>query len=696
MQKRFHDFATSILLVCIGSITLVQTKRISVPQNIYAFLSDNLELNQYDYDTSAHFCIEHACFKDLVVDLGVGDPSEPVWSINVWNKESGEANNLNLIIDISMATQYLPPSESRRWFLKVYDAKNENEGQITSFDITYNGQNYTSTCIPIPIRDFESSVSYIPGVPLELAIARRISIRDFPSIENYTVPEVSWKLLSKVLSAGYGCSSWGRTVPNICGNYPLTIYVCNKTAAYKYNPQSERLELWKEGDYRFSPGKWDRHKAPIEIFIVLDMDKCADIYLGAMEAGCVIQNIYLEANSLGLGTVCVGGVDKEAVHNDLNLPANEYVLYNMPLGHPEMWAFYNFTYVHPTLSNLLPVKQSSVFLEYALKERRSSHDWSETPLTPQEVSQVLWAAYGRSYLKDMRTSFWSFQYQHRVVPSAHGHYSFIILMANSTGVYYYDPWKHYTVLKIEGDKRVELAKATGENWVASAPMLLTLVWNSTKEERGDYAYTEAGLITQNVHLESVAWGLICDSLNISDEDAVKSVLGLAEQTELHPVSLIGVGRPKEYNHKVSWEGVDYIISVSTNSTVTDFEFNQPKKTESFQILMTDGLSGYYNITIPKDLLNGDFKIFIDNSTINFTITQNSTHSFLSFSYLNRAQKVKILGTTVISEQSFALFIAMCVISAIVVIYRTKQQHKNQALFSSKMKKSKTTKQAKAI
>ena len=626
-------------------------------------------LNQNN--SEAHIYIEHTRCGDLTVDLGVGDPDRPDWSINIWNR-GDEAENLNLTTDISEAIQHLPPSESSRWFLKVYDAKNENRGQITEFAITYNGQTYASACIPVAIHDLQASLSYIPGVPLELAISRRISIRDFPDIEDWTLPGVSWELLSNVLWAGYGVSSWGRTVPSICGNYPIVIYVCNKTAVYRYNPEEQSLDLWKEGDYRFSPElrSYAQHRAPIELFITLDTNKSLDIHLGAIEAGCIIQNIYLEANSLGLGTVCTEVTDaREVIHDTLELPANEYVLYNMPLGHPEPWAFYNFTCVDPPLYNLPSIKQSSVFLEYALTKRQSSHDWSEASLTPQETSQILWSAYGRSYLRDLTKN-----RRHRVVPSAHGLYPFYIRMANITGVYYYDPWKHRTLLRIEGDKRAELAEAAGEDWIASAPTMLVLIWNSSRQERQDYAYTEVGLVLQNVHLESVAWGLVADWVDVMDEDAMRSILGLGEQTDLRPVTVIAVGHPSTYQHKVPWNGMDYTVSVSTNSTVTNFAFNQTAKTESFEIAGTNGTKGFCNVTIPKELLNGDFSLWIDYSPVSFTITENSTHSSLHFNYTHTVHKVRIVGTSVIPERIHLLSIAIIfILATAVVIHRHRRR-----------------------
>jgi len=636
--------ATLILLLCTGFPIWVSNERVdwyrmlpAIPPAIISYPQDSTAI--------AQIYIEHSSISDLIVDLGVGEPGNPRWSTNVWNRESS-INNLNLTVDISVAAQYLPPSEKNRWFLRVFDAANGSQGQIEKFTITSGSQTFDSMSIPVAIYDFQVSYSYIPGVPFELALSRRVSIRDFPETENYTLPEVSSELLSKVLWAGYGASSRGRTASDICGNYPLVIYVCNKTAVYRYNPDQQALELWRYGDYRISDNYFpDYYPAPVELFIALDLNKFPDIYLGAMEAGAIIQNIYLEANALGLGTVCVGGMggmNATIFHEALDLPSNEAILYNMPLGYPTPDAFYNFTCVEPPGGIELPqVKQSSSFLDDVLMESYASHEWSQVSLTLQEASQILWAAYGRSFLEDMRPGFWTFGYQHRMVASAG--YCLTIWMLDSTGVYVYDAWDHRIFIRSVGDKRAEIAQSTEAPWIASAPMVLLLVMNSSQVGLGrlDWANTEVGSVIQNVHLESCSWGLVADWSKIVDENATSAILGISQQTDLHPIIAVTVGHPLEYQHKVLQKGNSYLVTVSTNSTITNFQFDSATNTESYEVEGANNTIGYCNVTIPKLLLNGNFSVQVDGSTTYYSMTQNTTDSILYFTYNHSSHRVEI-------------------------------------------------------
>jgi nitroreductase len=53
-----------------------------------------------------------------------------------------------------------------------------------------------------------------------------------------------------------------------------------------------------------------------------------------MDIGHSAQNVYLQAEALGLGTCAVGAFDDEAAVRVLALPAKEIPMYFMPVGHP--------------------------------------------------------------------------------------------------------------------------------------------------------------------------------------------------------------------------------------------------------------------------------------------------------------------------------------------------------------------------
>jgi hypothetical protein len=445
--------------------------------------------------------------------------------------------------------------------------------------LTIRSQNFTLG------QKEESDYGILSETPLETVISRRMSIRNYDLTA--TVP---WELVSKVLWAAYGYTWRGRTIPSFSG-YPIIIYVCNQTAAYKFFPENQSLALWKEGDYRGlgKGGGWS-YDAPIQLYIILDANICPDILWGwgNAESGCAIQNIYLMANALNLGTVCTYP-NRTDIHQGLGLPGNENVLYKMPLGYP-LPPYTNYQNLIPTSrpssSELPEIQDSNVSLEEALNSVFSSHEWSENPITKQELSQVLWASYGYSYYQDNSTSP---PKRHRTVPSAHAYYPMKLYAANSSGVYEYLPEQHTLTTIVTEDRRPSIAQASGNAWASSAPLIIAVAYveDSRPWIGGEETYVEVGLIAQNVYLESAAWGLIADWGKADiDEEAMRNALGLIGETHLHPASIITVGHP----------------SIYFNLTITSTEGGT-----------TDSLPGTYN--------------YIAGSSVNVTAIPSSGYSF---------------------------------------------------------------------
>ena len=418
--------------------------------------------------------------------------------------------------------------------------------------------------IPNSMEGTEGKNEYgnLSEMPIEMVVSRRMSIRQY--YLNTTVPP---ELVSKVRWAAYGYSWVGRTVPSLSG-YPIVIYVSNETATYKFVAENRSLTFWKEGDYRgLGPGSGWSYDAPIQLYIVLDTNiggtLGSDILWGNAEAGCAIQNIYLMANALNLGTVCTYP-NRTDIYQGLGLPANEEVLYKMPLGYPlpPLVNYQNLVSTfRPSSLELPEIQDSNVSIDVALDSISSSHDWSNNPVTRQEVSQVLWASYGYSYYEDTAASP---PIRHRTVPSAHDYYPMKVYAVASSGVYEYLPEQHTLTTIVTGDRRPSIAQASGNAWASSAPLIVALAYveDSRPWIGGEETYVELGLIAQNVYLESATWGLTADwGKANTNEEAMREALGLTGQTQLHPTSIVAVGHPS-LPTDLNRDGVVNILDIS--------------------------------------------------------------------------------------------------------------------------------------
>ncbi len=364
--------------------------------------------------------------------------------------------------------------------------------------------------------------------------------------DGFSGSSVPDQLLSNVLWAAYGHTPNGRTIQQIDDS--TIIYVCRQDGGYKYIPETHSLQLVKEGDY-----SWVGQKdAPIQICLIHDTNKATEVR-GMAEIGKIGQNIYLEAIALGLGTITTAGQADEA-ETALELPANEDSKIIMPLGYPS--SSYSFSPAPPPTSNLPPVVDTGISLELVLSTLNIATQWNDEDLTTQALSNVVWAAYGISYLYDAKENL------HRTVPSAYSYYPFIIYVVNETAAYEYDPSTHSISMQADGDKRQSIADAS-EQFVADAPVILvagSTRYNGVYRPYWDY---EVGSIGHNVLLESTGLGLGANMVEVSDPDAVETALNLGYN--LYHMFVMPVGHTegpippvRQYTFDTSLEGWSFI------------------------------------------------------------------------------------------------------------------------------------------
>ncbi len=157
-----------------------------------------------------------------------------------------------------------------------------------------------------------------------------------------------------------------------------------------------------------------------------------------------------------------------------------------------------------------PRVEGSMSVEEAIQKRRSIREYSDEPMTLEQLSQVLWAAQGIT----------NDEWKLRAAPSAGATYPFDIYVVVSRvrglepGVYRYDPYTNSLKVIRLGKFSSELGRAAlDQEWVRQAAVNLVLVatYDRTTKVYGDrgirYVHMEAGHIAQNVYLQTTAMGL---------------------------------------------------------------------------------------------------------------------------------------------------------------------------------------------
>jgi nitroreductase len=135
----------------------------------------------------------------------------------------------------------------------------------------------------------------------------------------------------------------------------------------------------------------------------------------------------------------------------------------------------------------------------AIAERKSSRDFSPEKLSPQVLSNLLWAAFGVNRSDG-----------HRTAPSAHNRQEVDVFVVTADGIYRYDAKPHALEPVASGDLR---SFAGTQDFVKTAPLNLVYVADSARVPGGNpeewrvFSAVSSGAIAQNVYLFCASEGL---------------------------------------------------------------------------------------------------------------------------------------------------------------------------------------------
>ncbi|MGB2630648.1 MAG: SagB/ThcOx family dehydrogenase [Candidatus Omnitrophota bacterium] len=191
---------------------------------------------------------------------------------------------------------------------------------------------------------------YEGKVSVEQAIFKRKSIRSFTGAP-LTLEEVSQLLWAAGGQTVDGVTGPTRSYPSAGASYPLEIFLVAgnvtglEAGIYRYNWRENSLTLLRRGDLRnelrkAARGQYMVGEAPVTIVITADYDKTTRRYgergrsmYVPMDAGHLGQNVHLQAEGLGLGTVMIGAFKDREVAGVLGTE-KETPVYMMPVGRP--------------------------------------------------------------------------------------------------------------------------------------------------------------------------------------------------------------------------------------------------------------------------------------------------------------------------------------------------------------------------
>ena len=186
-------------------------------------------------------------------------------------------------------------------------------------------------------------------VSLEKAIKERRTIRDFRE------GSLSLNHLSQLLWAAQGITeptTGRRAAPSGGALYPLDIYILIgengvekiEAGVYHYLPKEHSVSMISKGDRRreiasASLSQMWMAKAPVLFIITAEYKRITGKYgergvrYALIEVGHVAQNLFLQAEALGLGAGIVGAYIDLEVSKVAGLPSKHEPLLIMPVGY---------------------------------------------------------------------------------------------------------------------------------------------------------------------------------------------------------------------------------------------------------------------------------------------------------------------------------------------------------------------------
>lgn len=217
-----------------------------------------------------------------------------------------------------------------------------------------------------------SAFVFLVILPNRISIAKEITLPKPSSKGTVTVEEalkarrthrsfssqgLDLKQFSQILWGAYGVTAHNYTVslktaPSAGALYPLDIYAVVgdrgvenlAPGVYHFISEKHTVNLVKFGDLRAEVARNSLHqmwiaKAPL-IFVITGQYERSSVKYGPrgiiythIEAGCVGQNIFLQAEAIGLKAGIVGAFNNRDVVETMGLPASHDPLLIMPVGY---------------------------------------------------------------------------------------------------------------------------------------------------------------------------------------------------------------------------------------------------------------------------------------------------------------------------------------------------------------------------
>lgn len=190
--------------------------------------------------------------------------------------------------------------------------------------------------LPDPQKDLE--------FPLMKALENRRSIRKWADtpISEQDISNLLWAACG-ITKHKYGNVKSKRTAPSACNSQEIKVYITMKQGVFLYNEEEHELIKIISKDIRENIGTQKMMKSsPMGLVFVADVSKMksplmrrkeAQQFCAWVDTGYISQNVYLYCAASKLGTVVLSLVDRDKLHQLMELKENENIVLTQVVGH---------------------------------------------------------------------------------------------------------------------------------------------------------------------------------------------------------------------------------------------------------------------------------------------------------------------------------------------------------------------------
>lgn len=179
--------------------------------------------------------------------------------------------------------------------------------------------------------------------PLMKAFEKRRTNRKWltDSLSDQELSNLLWSACGITLEETKNSKS-KRTIPSACNSQEIKIFVALNKGLFLYDEKNHQLVKTLVKDIRKNIGTQKMmHSAPVGLIYVSDYSKLKSFlfknddqrwFTSGTDTGFISQNVYLYCAAAKLSTSILGLVDRNKLHNIMNLNEYEKVIYTQVIG----------------------------------------------------------------------------------------------------------------------------------------------------------------------------------------------------------------------------------------------------------------------------------------------------------------------------------------------------------------------------